>query len=184
MSGGLPGAADEDEATARFLAGGPEGLRAAYEAHGALVHTFCRRALDSSRAADVTQEVFTQVWRTRDRYDPTRGSLRGWIMGIARFKVLGALRHDGARPVVAAVDAGWLDAEPDRRLDLLADRLTLAQALGALPDRTRKVIHLAYVDGLSHREISEQMDLPLGSVKSDIRRGLLRLRADLEEQQP
>jgi RNA polymerase sigma factor (sigma-70 family) len=182
MSGGPPGAADEDEATTAFLAGGPESLRAAYEAHGALVHTFCRRALDPGRAADVTQEVFTQVWRTRDRFDPARGSLRGWIMGIARFKVLGALRHDGARPVVPVADAGGPIARADVRLDQLADRLTLAQALGALPDRTRKVIHLAYVDGLSHREISQQMDMPLGSVKSDIRRGLLRLRADLEDQ--
>jgi RNA polymerase sigma factor (sigma-70 family) len=182
MSGG-PGDTDEDEATTAFLAGGPDALRAAYEAHGALVHTFCRRALGASRAPDATQEVFTQVWQARDRFDPAKGTLRGWVMGIARFKVLGALRHDGSRPVLVAETTGS-DARPDRDIDLLADRLTLAQALGGLPDRTRKVIHLAYVDGLSHREIADQMDLPLGSVKSDLRRGLVRLRADLEAQEP
>src|SRR6188472_1673698 len=73
-----------DEATAAFLAGGPDGVRAAYEAHGRLVFTFCRRALGPERAADVTQEVFTELWRSQDRFDAHHGSLRGWIMGIAR----------------------------------------------------------------------------------------------------
>jgi RNA polymerase sigma-70 factor (ECF subfamily) len=182
MPGGPEVADDDDKATSAFLAGGPDALRAAYEAHGALVHTFCRRALGPTRAADLTQEVFTEVWRARERFDPDKGTLRGWVMGIARFKVLGALRHDGIRPVLVAEAGPDAHGRADRDMDLLADRLTLAQALGGLPDRTRKVIHLAYVDGLSHREIAEQMDLPLGSVKSDLRRGLVRLRADLENQ--
>jgi RNA polymerase sigma factor (sigma-70 family) len=180
-----------DETTMVFLAGGDGALRAVYDAHSRLVFSFCRRALGPERAADVTQEVFTEVWRSRDRFDPARGTLRGWVMGIAKFKVLGTLRHDGARPVVPVdpiADDGRATGPTgapggggggDRDIDLVADRMTLAQALLVLPDRTRKAIHLAYVDGLSHREISEQLDLPLGSVKSDIRRGLARLRADL-----
>jgi RNA polymerase sigma factor (sigma-70 family) len=178
-----------DETTIVFLAGGDGALRAVYDAHSRLVFSFCRRALGPERAADATQEVFTEVWRSRDRFDPARGTLRGWVMGIAKFKVLGTLRHDGARPVVpvdpiaddrgGAEPTGAAGGSGDRDIDGLADRMTLAQALLVLPDRTRKAIHLAYVDGLSHREISEQLDLPLGSVKSDIRRGLARLRADL-----
>lgn len=171
-----------DEATVAFLAGGPEALRAVYDAHGRLVFSFCRRSLGSDRAADVTQEVFTELWRARDRFDPAQGSLRSWVMGIARFKVLGALRHDGSRPVdpVDPIDQSARPAPAaEQDIDRLADRLTLAQALSTLPDRTRKVIQMSYVDGLSHREIAEQMDLPLGSVKSDIRRGLARLRLDL-----
>jgi RNA polymerase sigma factor (sigma-70 family) len=175
-----------DEVTEAFLAGEPEALRMVYDAHSRLVFTFCRRAVGAERAADVTQEVFTDVWRSRERFDPGQGTLRGWLMGIARFKVLGALRHDGARPVVP-VDLWAHDSDPasartersDRDIDRLADRLTLAQALVSLPDRTRQIVHLAYVDGLSHREIADQLDVPLGSVKSDIRRALARLRNDL-----
>lgn len=176
-----------DDVTAVFLAGGADALRAVYDAHARLVFTFCRRAVGPERAADVTQEVFTDVWRSRERFDPGQGSLRGWVMGIARYKVLGALRHDGLRPVVPVdpqadgppADPGPGRGRDDRDIERLADRMTLAQALLTLPDRTRKIVHLAYVDGLSHREIAEQLDLPLGSVKSDLRRALLRLRADL-----
>ena len=172
-----------DEVTRAFLDGDPHALRAVYDAHAALVHTFCRRALGPERAADATQEVFTEVWRNRHRFDPDQGTLRGWVMGIARFKVLGTLRHDGARPTQplpeteterpeAAVSA---PAEVDR----LADRLTLAQALRVLPERTRTLIQLNFVEGLSHQEIAERTGLPLGSVKSDIRRALQRLRTEV-----
>jgi RNA polymerase sigma factor (sigma-70 family) len=169
-----------DEVTAAFLAGGPDALRVVYKAHAGLVFTYCRRAVGHERAADVTQEVFTDVWRNRHRYDPSQGTLRGWVMGIARNKVLNTLRYEGTRPTLVADD-------PERPVvivapaeaEQLADRMTLAQALGTLPERTRTVIHLSYVDGLSHSEIAQHTGLPLGSVKSDIRRGLERLRAEL-----
>lgn len=169
-----------DEATRAFVAGEPQALRLVYDAHAALVHTFCRRALGPERAADATQEVFTDVWRNRQRFDPAQGTLRGWVMGIARFKVLGALRHDGARPTQPLPDAGAPEvAVAPAETDRLADRLTLAQALRALPERTSTLIQLNLVEGLSHSEIAEQTGIPLGSVKSDIRRGLQRLRAEV-----
>jgi RNA polymerase sigma factor (sigma-70 family) len=170
-----------DDVTLAFLAGGPEALRAAYAAHAALVHTFCRRALGPERAADATQEVFTDVWRNRHRFDPDQGTLRGWVMGIARFKVLGALRHDGARPTEPLPETERSEAAvaAPADVDRLADRLTLAQGLRALPERTRTLIQLNFVEGLSHGEIAERTGVPLGSVKSDIRRGLERLRAEV-----
>jgi RNA polymerase sigma factor (sigma-70 family) len=170
-----------DEVTRAFIDGGPDALRAVYDAHAALVHTFCRRALGPERAADATQEVFTDVWRNRHRFDPDQGTLRGWVMGIARFKVLGALRHDGARPTQPLPETERPEAAvaAPADVDRLADRLTLAQALRVLPERTRTLIQLNFVEGLSHTEIAERTGVPLGSVKSDIRRGLERLRAEV-----
>ena len=169
-----------DAVAQAFVAGGPDALRTVYDAYAPLVFTFCRRALGPERAADATQDVFTDVWRNRQRFDATQGHLRGWVMGIAKHKVLGILRHDGARATTPLfADGPEREAAPSAEIDLMADRMVLAQALNTLPDRTRKLSHLSYMDGLSHSEIAERTGLPLGSVKSDIRRGLQRLRVDL-----
>ena len=85
--------AADDAVAARWVAGDEVALRLAYEQFGALIFTFCSRALvDRGLAADCTQETFLGAWRSRDGYDPARGSLAGWLMGIARFKVLDAYR--------------------------------------------------------------------------------------------
>ena len=73
-----------------------------YAEHGALVHSFCRRSLDPARAADATQDVFLAAWRSRDRYRPDAGTLAGWLVGIARFKVIDILRADGRQPRLVA----------------------------------------------------------------------------------
>jgi RNA polymerase sigma factor (sigma-70 family) len=168
-----------DELTLTFVSGGPDALRRVYDAHGGLVFTFCRRALGQERAADLTQEVFTEVWRNRLRFDPERGTLRGWVMGIARNKVGGALRHDASRPVLVLGDDDKDTTTVPADAERLADRLTLAHALISLPDRAQELIRFAYLEGLSHSEIADKTGIPLGTVKSEIRRGLLRLRADL-----
>jgi RNA polymerase sigma factor (sigma-70 family) len=102
-------------------------------------------------------------------------------VGIARYKVMSMHRRRTPTPVEPDV----LDVPADRAsaadgdVDRLADRIVVAQALQELPERVRKSVLLAYVDGLSHRQISERTDQPLGTVKSDIRRALTRMRRDL-----
>ena len=124
VAGGRQPAADVD---ARFAADEPDALRLAYDAHGTVIFSFCRRSLGADQAADMTQEVFVTAWKVRARFDPTKGTLRSWLFGIARFKVLGALR---GRPPLHAVssDASERDhptvAATD--VDRLADRLVLA----------------------------------------------------------
>ena len=169
----------EPDLDAAFASGDPAALRHAYDAHGAVIFSFCRRSLGSDVAADVTQEVFVTAWRKRDRYDVERGTLRSWLFGIARFKVLGALR---SQPPLHAVH----DPEEERErvsaseVDRLADRLVLEDAMGGLSDRAREILRLAYVEDLTHAQIAERTRLPLGTVKSDIRRALARLRLELE----
>ena len=165
----------------RFAADEPGSLQRAYEAHGAVIFSFCRRSLGADQAADVTQEVFVTAWKVRSRFDPAKGTLRSWLFGIARFKVLGALR---GRPPLHAVSADATErdhaAVAPAEVDRLADRLVLADAIGGLSDRVREVLHLAYVEDLTHAQIAERTRLPLGTVKSDLRRALARLRLELE----
>lgn len=156
-------------------------LRSAYDAHGPLVYSFCRRTLGDERAKDVTQEVFVSAWRARHRFDPAKGSLAGWLMGITKNRLIDNVRAEKRHSDRRADDADR-DIPVDPAVDRIGDRMLVADALRTLPDRSRRAIELAYIEGLTHQEIAEQTDLPLGTVKSDIRRGLIRLRDHLGRQ--
>lgn len=174
-----PDSAD-DVVAERWVAGDEDALRLAYEQFGTLVFTYCVRSLfDRDAAADCVQETFVSAWRSRDRFDPARGRLGAWLLGIARYRVLDAYRADARTPVpVAELDLPALgSAEPGD--DRLADRLLLAHALEHLQPRVRNVVELAFYSDLTHSEIAARTGIPLGTVKSDLRRGLERLRAEL-----
>ncbi len=177
----MTSAPDPSDLEVAFADGSDECLRRAYELHGPLVHTFCRRAVGPDRANDVTQEVFITAWRQRHRYEPARGTLAGWLIGIARFKVLEALAPPPAPPHRrrSSRSVGLSMVSPDA-VEALADRMLLAAALDELPERARSVVGLAFERQLTHQEIAERTALPLGTVKSDIRRSLDRMRRHLE----
>jgi len=164
---------------AEFLSGSEVGLRAVYDAHQRLVYSFCRRSLTPERAADATQETFLGAWRSRERFDPTRGSLAGWLLGIARFKVIDIMRLT-TRLAESASDDRAEHGVDDEDLGRVAEHMLVARALEELPPRTRQLVRLAFYDDLTHAQIAEQCQLPLGTVKSDIRRGLIRLRRHME----
>jgi RNA polymerase sigma factor (sigma-70 family) len=171
---------DTVELDETFRDGPPDVLRRAYDRHSPLVYTFCRRAVGAELANDVTQEVFITAWKQRHRFDPERGVLAGWLVGIARFKILEALRR---RQLHLIDDRGLSMAglvSPDS-VGALADRLVLADAMGQLPSRTQTLITMAFHEQLTHAEIAERTGLPLGTVKSDIRRGLERLRRQMDQ---
>jgi len=184
------GAARADEETAarsalavRFAGGDPAALEAVYAEHGALVHSFCRRSLDPARAADATQDVFLAAWRSRDRYRPDAGSLAGWLVSIARFKVIDILRADGRQPTLVADPQGG-EQLFDRTVDEaavtgIAERMLVAEALDGLSERAREMVRLSFFEDLTHAQIAERTDVPLGTVKSDIRRGLEQMRRHL-----
>ncbi|MEZ5218513.1 MAG: sigma-70 family RNA polymerase sigma factor [Ilumatobacteraceae bacterium] len=174
--------AESDDLAERFVAGDGDALRLVYERHGPLVHSFCRRTVGADAAADVTQEVFVAAWRARDRFDPHRGALGAWLMGIAKNKVFDVLRRRRVHVVdtdpVVATD-GPIEAAPDP-VDGIGDRMVLAGALEHLAPRARQMLHLAFVEDLTHEQIAARTSVPLGTVKSDIRRALSRLRAQME----
>lgn len=180
--GDLPPDVDERGVAEAFRRGDDAALRAAYDRWGALVYSFCRRTLvDPLAAEDAAQETFVAAWRSRERFDPERGSLPGWLMGIARYKALDNQRRlaRAPRPVGDQQVASADDAVPGE-LDRLSDRLLLADALERLPERARVMIELAFFEDLTHAQIAERCGVPLGTVKSDIRRGLERLRRHLD----
>jgi RNA polymerase sigma-70 factor (ECF subfamily) len=165
-----------------WVAGDEAALRLAFEQFGPLVFTYCARALsDRGHAADAAQETFVSAWRSRDRFDPDKGSLAGWLVGIARYRVLDAYRA-APRVPTPGIDERALD-RPDPApagQDMLADRLLVAHALETLSLRARQVVELAFYSDMTQTEIAARLDLPLGTVKSDMRRALQRLRTHIE----
>jgi RNA polymerase sigma-70 factor (ECF subfamily) len=168
-----------DAIEAAFCQGDELALRAAYDAHGALVYSFCRRTLDEDRAKDVTQEVFVSAWRAHSTYDPAKGRLAGWLIGIAKNRLIDNIRAEG-RHASRRAEAETGDLPVEDEVERVGDRMLVADALQSLPERSRTVIELNYFSGLTHDQIAEHTSLPLGTVKSDIRRGLARIRRHLE----
>lgn len=177
-----PDAAPANPVEAAFLDGTERGLAAAYEEHGPLVHTLCARAHPAA-AADITQEVFLAAWRSRERFDPSRGPLAAWLVGIAKNKIVDVYRKDGRQvPEINDPDGSQVERVADGRspVDRLADRLLVTEALNSLPERPREILRLAFFEDLTQEQIADRTGVPLGTVKSDMRRGLARLRRYLE----
>jgi RNA polymerase sigma-70 factor, ECF subfamily len=134
-------------------------------------------------ADEVLQDAFLQIWQKAGRFDPQRGTARSWIFSIVRYRALDALRKSSRE---FGVDEAMLDnrspATPDLLDDLsrLAETRELQQCLEQLDPTKRQSILLAYVNGYTHPQIAAQLEVPLGTVKSWIRRGLLALRDCLQ----
>ncbi len=175
---------DVDDLAVRLRDGSREALAEAYREWSALVHTLALRSLGNHHdAEDVTQQVFVAAWRGRHTLRPERGSVAGWLVGITRHTVADhhakrARQARDAAAVAAHTGPEALAAPPD---DQLAARLVLHDELGRLGEPRGTVVRMAFLEDLTHEQIAERLDLPLGTVKSHVRRGLTRLRTRLEE---
>jgi RNA polymerase sigma-70 factor (ECF subfamily) len=172
---------DEDVAAA-FSGGRPDALSLVYERFGPLVYSIAMRSLGvRPDAEDVTQQVFVSAWRSRDRFDRARGTLGGWLVTITRNKVADALRtRQRDSRVLLQVTGGAAVAAPEAPADQVVDRIVMADELAQLPESQRLVMVMAFYSDLTHEQIARVLGLPLGTVKSHIRRGLQRLRTRLE----
>ena len=173
----------DSESLGVAFARGEADLRAVYDRHGALVYSICRKALGEAAAGDVTQDVFVNAWQARQQFDPERGALGAWLVGITKRRIVDHVRREARHSSRRADDgdASRVEGIPaedhtEERVERITERMRVARALEALPERPRQVIGLAYVHGLTHQEIAERTGIPLGTIKSDIRRGLLALR--------
>ncbi len=167
----------------RFAAGDESALREAFDQHGPLVLGMARKLVGAD-AEDVFQQVFLAAWKDRERFDADRGPLGAWLAGITRFKSIDHLRAKSRQ--LRSVDDEFIERsgadEPyeESLASRLADRLVLAQALEILPEERRRIVKMSFYDGLTHAEISEKTGVPLGTIKSHVRRGLLALRDHLQ----
>ena len=168
----------DDELAERLRAGDEKALRTAYERHGAAVLYLAQRLLGNrADAEDVTQVTFVAAWSGRDTFDPQRGTMLGWLLGIARRKAIDRMRSVARDDrVTETVRAQAAPAEEPERPERIVDRLVVADELGRLPAEQRRTLELAFFDDLTHPQIAAVTGLPLGTVKSHIRRGLANLR--------
>jgi RNA polymerase sigma-70 factor (ECF subfamily) len=183
--GGAP-EPDDQEVARRFAAGEEQALSLAYQRWAGQVHGMAVRAFGSGPdAEDVTQQTFMSAWTGRTGYRPDKGPLPAWLVGVCRHKIADtwAKRERQRRETEAAMSeakampAGPVTAGVDTAV---ADRVLLLDELDLLGQPQRGIIELAFFEDLTHAQIATRTGLPLGTVKSHIRRTLERLRTRLE----
>lgn len=172
--------ADDAELLRRIAGHDTEALRALYDRYGTILFGLAARMLgDRQLAEDCVQEVFVTVWRSAARYDRARASVTTWLFAIARNKAVDAARWRSRR-IADPLPEQWSAGEAPDAAEVAADAEhaeSVAAALAELPQPQLEVLSLAYFEELSHAEIAERLDLPLGTVKGRIRLALERLRA-------
>ena len=165
----------------QVAAGDEEAVAELYDRFSSLVYKVAVQLLPSrAEAEDAVQEVFVRLWQTADRYDPRRAKLVTWVMLIARRHLIDRLRRSAVRPGMTSYESDLGGPSPAPAPDRLPQEeernASLIGRIRELPELQRAVIERAYLQGYTLREVSEQLDAPLGTVKSALSRGLERLR--------
>jgi RNA polymerase sigma-70 factor (ECF subfamily) len=175
---------DERRLVQRGSAGEMDAAAELYDRYAAQVYALARRIVrNDGDAQDVVQEVFSQAWRTAERYESSRGSVIGWLLMITRTRAIDKIRARQARPdldpaeLPDALPAGG--ALPPDLLVAAEQAGRVRQALLALPETQRTALELAYYEGLTQSEIAARLSEPLGTIKTRIRTALSTLRARL-----
>ena len=155
---------------------------ALYERYSSRVYTLILHMIDDRMLAEeVLQETFLRMWNRAEQYNHERGSVFFWLLGIARHTALERLRFESHRPVLSDGN------EPTPILENIPEPESTSEearwrslylALQSLPEEQKNVIELAYFQGMSQGEIAEMLSLPLGTVKSRLRSGMMRLRRE------
>jgi RNA polymerase sigma-70 factor, ECF subfamily len=179
-----------DEEVMQLVAdGNPRAFELIYDRHGGAAFSLAYRMVGNRvTAEDTTQEAFLSIWRSRVRYDRSRGSVRTWVLGIVHHRAIDALRRGGVHERRQETIEGAEERfeAPERTEVEVARRDEAAgvrRALDTLPDDQRRAIELAYFGGFSQTEIAELLGEPVGTVKGRMRLGLDKLRRRLGESQ-
>jgi RNA polymerase sigma-70 factor (ECF subfamily) len=178
--------ASEGDLLVRIGRGDERALAALYDRISPLAYGLALRiGGDGDTADDVVQEAFLRIWRRAGRYDASRNTARAWVLRLVRNLAIDRARSAGARS--RAEQASAREATSSVHADGPEDAAARAErgrnvraALDELPAEQRRMIEIAYFEGLSHAEIAAREQTPLGTVKTRIRDGVLRLRARFE----
>ena len=165
--------------------GNSQALELLYNRYGSLVYTLALTMLkDSQEAEDLTQEIFLLLWN-RQAYNPQRSSLSSYLTTVTRSRAIDRLRSRSAKYRLLSrcgqIMPSKFHNNPFEEASMAERREQVQQSLNQLPENHRKVLELAYYQGLSQTEIASQLGKPLGTVKTWARKGLLQLRNNLQE---
>ena len=179
------GAPEQDTVLDRaFSAGSQAALAEAYRRYAPLLRSLAvRRLADPGAADDVVQEVFIRAWRYRASYSPERSALLAWLVGIARNVAADFGIARGREDVLLEAAASHHRQEADDGAgnpDRVADKVVIEAELNRLGEPQGSILRLAFHEDLTHQQIAERLNMPLGTVKSHIRRSLVHLRQRLE----
>jgi RNA polymerase sigma-70 factor (ECF subfamily) len=173
--------------------GDADALAVLYDRHGTTVFSLCLRMLrDADDAEELLEDVFWQLWRRADQVDPTRGSALAYLLTLTRSRAIDRLRARERRvrlrsevpdPLLgeSLLGASASAGSPLQETLALERRARLRIALADLPAPQREAVELSFLEGLSHPEISSRLGEPLGTIKTRIRSGLLRMRDSLRD---
>lgn len=167
---------------AAIAQGDQRAFGALYDETSRLVYSLVLRMLaNPADAEEVTLDVYSKVWRAAATYDSRRGTVLAWLVTLARSRAVDRIRSRDSRERREEVrdlplDAAVSEPDPEQRAAFDQRRQQVNRALNQLPAEQRESIELAYFDGLTHTEISERLALPVGTVKTRIRLGMIKLR--------
>jgi len=192
--GGSVGSGSDEELVRGTVAGDTAAFARLFDRHSPCALGLLVKMLGSrGEAEEVLQEVFLQVWRRAGSYDPTRAGVRGWILLLARSRALDRIRsrrarqrreqaahEQGAREQESRVGVEAEEPVGTRRLEARERSREVFGALRELPDEQRQAVELAFFEGLSHSQIADRTEAPLGTVKSRVLLGMRRLRLTLQ----
>ncbi len=174
---------DSDEALlVRTAAGDREAFEVLYDRFSPRVYGLVRKVVrDPGLSQDTVQDVMTELWRTAPRFDPDRGNAVSWILTLAHRRAVDTVRREQSARDRA--DAVGRQEDAERPFDDVSEAVTMAdehsqirRALDALTELQRQAIEMAYFDGMTYREVAEKLDVPLGTIKTRMRDGMIRLR--------
>lgn len=191
LIGAVVGPSQENEEDAkliqRIVTGENSAMAVLYDRYSAVLYTFGLRVLRSrEETADLLQEVFLQVWNKADSYRREKGTVYTWLVTMTRNRAIDLLRSKKHKQQSQTLDVGDLslvaDAQqtnPHTRTEIGEDQQLVANALKRLTKDQQQVIALAYYEGYSQSEIANKLNVPLGTVKSRMRKGLMEMRSML-----
>lgn len=168
---------------ARVADGDQAAFASLYDLLAPSVYGVVRRVLrDPSQTEEVTQEIFVEIWKRATRFDVTRGSVRTWAVTIAHRRAVDRVRSEQShRDRLLSVGASTIETQGTPEDDAMDadDRTRARAAMSTLPPVQREALELAFYDGLTHVQIADRLDVALGTVKTRIRDGLIRLRTTM-----
>lgn len=188
-SGGALEQRSDAELMVQIAAGNEQAFEQLYDRHSARLYGLCLRILGKTTdAQSVLSDVFYEIWQSAGRFDPARGSVRTYLTTLARSRAIDRLRSEATRSAhEKQFHAESAPPEPPvtRGLDPAASMISqetfeqVRRALDELTEPQRKSLEMSYFGGLTHREIADRLQLPLGTVKTHIRIALEKLRREI-----